>query len=270
MLQDEPTSAPSSADIKRAQKVREKCGRFRILTIGRANAGKTTVLQRICNTTEQPEIYDSKGVKIENSVVAPSAARGSHDIENELVFRSNAGFIFHDSRGFEAGGATELDQVKVFIEEHSKQKVLQDQVHAIWYCIPMDDSRPFTAAEKAFFSDCGTGRVPVIAIFTKFDALDNKAYRTLIKENISRKDARAQAPRRAVDDFEKSHLDDIYSRQYPPKGHVYLRDMNKPEAKCPELTAQTAAVLDGKVLQQLFVSTQQNNLELCIEYAVKQ
>lgn len=45
--------------------------------------------------------------------------------------------------------------------------------------------------------------------------------------------------------------------------------MDKAEAKCPELTAQTAAVLDDEVLQQLFVSMQQNNLELCIEYAVK-
>ena len=32
--------------------------RFRILIIGRANAGKTTLLQRVCNTTEDPCIYD--------------------------------------------------------------------------------------------------------------------------------------------------------------------------------------------------------------------
>ena len=32
--------------------------RFRILVIGRANAGKTTLLQRVCNTTEDPRIYD--------------------------------------------------------------------------------------------------------------------------------------------------------------------------------------------------------------------
>ena len=31
---------------------------FRILVIGRANSGKTTVLQRVCNTTEDPCIYD--------------------------------------------------------------------------------------------------------------------------------------------------------------------------------------------------------------------
>ena len=30
---------------------------FRILVIGRANAGKTSILQRVCDTTESPTIY---------------------------------------------------------------------------------------------------------------------------------------------------------------------------------------------------------------------
>ena len=30
---------------------------FRVLIIGRANAGKTTILQRVCDTTESPKIY---------------------------------------------------------------------------------------------------------------------------------------------------------------------------------------------------------------------
>jgi GTPase SAR1 family protein len=30
---------------------------FRVLVIGRANAGKTTILQRVCDTTESPNIY---------------------------------------------------------------------------------------------------------------------------------------------------------------------------------------------------------------------
>ena len=42
----------------------EKFGRFRVLIIGRANAGKTTVLQRICNSTEDPEIYNDRGEKV--------------------------------------------------------------------------------------------------------------------------------------------------------------------------------------------------------------
>ena len=44
--------------------IKEKFGRFRILVIGRANAGKTTILKKICNSTENPEIYDDKGNKV--------------------------------------------------------------------------------------------------------------------------------------------------------------------------------------------------------------
>ena len=38
--------------------LRAKYTHFRILVIGRANAGKTTLLQRVCNTIEDPCIYD--------------------------------------------------------------------------------------------------------------------------------------------------------------------------------------------------------------------
>src|SRR6266850_685478 len=30
---------------------------FRVLIIGRANAGKTSILQRVCDTTKSPEVY---------------------------------------------------------------------------------------------------------------------------------------------------------------------------------------------------------------------
>jgi hypothetical protein len=55
-----------------------------------------------------------------------------HNIENELVFRSNPGFIFHDSRGFEAGGVAELNTVKRFIADRSKTTKLEMQLHVIW------------------------------------------------------------------------------------------------------------------------------------------
>ncbi|KAG1882420.1 hypothetical protein F4604DRAFT_1744011, partial [Suillus subluteus] len=42
--------------------------RFRILVIGRANAGKTTILQRICKTRENPEIYNSPEEKVRNMI----------------------------------------------------------------------------------------------------------------------------------------------------------------------------------------------------------
>jgi GTPase SAR1 family protein len=58
------TATATDKDKKRADRVRQKCGRFRILIIGRANAGKTSILQKVCNTMEQAEIFNSKGEKV--------------------------------------------------------------------------------------------------------------------------------------------------------------------------------------------------------------
>jgi hypothetical protein len=115
--------------------------------------------------------------------------------------------------------------------------------------------------------------VPVVAIFTKFDALEVSAYSELIDElkgepETIHKEAIAQAPARALADFQKNYLPDLYARKYPPRRHVYLRNMNKVETDCCELIETIAAVLDNGNIQRLFVSTQRNNLGTCIKYAV--
>ena len=51
-------------DPEEVRKHFDRIGHFRVLVIGRSNAGKTTLLQRVCNTTELPEIYNSKGEKV--------------------------------------------------------------------------------------------------------------------------------------------------------------------------------------------------------------
>ena len=54
-------------DIERQQKrarILRNRTRFRVLIIGRANAGKTTILQRVCNTTEQPKIFSRDGHEV--------------------------------------------------------------------------------------------------------------------------------------------------------------------------------------------------------------
>ena len=48
----------SDSDLDPVYDLRKRYSRFRILVIGRANAGKTTLLQKVCNTTEDPCIYD--------------------------------------------------------------------------------------------------------------------------------------------------------------------------------------------------------------------
>ena len=58
--------------------------------------------------------------------------RGEHNIEDELIFPSNPGFIFHDSRGFE-GGIFELDLTKKFLVAQAGELKLERRLHAIWY-----------------------------------------------------------------------------------------------------------------------------------------
>jgi septin family protein len=149
------------------QDLRERIGRFRVLIVGRANAGKTTILQKVCNTTDDPEIYDTKGKKVRAMIYATRQAiadklsvdrccrreihdqcvyiiclvcihalmddqRGHHDITNEMVFKSNSDFVFHDSCGFEAGSAEEFEKMMKFISERVHATKLKDRIHAIW------------------------------------------------------------------------------------------------------------------------------------------
>ena len=49
-----PTVSTITTNLEEAAKLRAKYTHFRILVIGRANAGKTTLLKRVCNTKEDP------------------------------------------------------------------------------------------------------------------------------------------------------------------------------------------------------------------------
>jgi hypothetical protein len=82
-----------------------------------------------------------------------------HNIKDELIFTNHDGYIFHDSRGFEAGGEEELQIVQDFVRRKSREGRLADRLHVIWfvplgiynckftklharYCIPMDKVPP--------------------------------------------------------------------------------------------------------------------------------
>ena len=45
--------------------------------------------------------------------------------------------------------------------------------------------------------------------------------------------------------------------------------MDLPENNCAELTQQTADAIDDDSIHQLFVSTQMNNLDLCVKSALR-
>jgi GTP-binding protein EngB required for normal cell division len=61
MMSDSDLDMMSDSDLDPLEDLRTKYSCFRILVIGRANAGKTTLLQRVCKTTEDPCIYDENG-----------------------------------------------------------------------------------------------------------------------------------------------------------------------------------------------------------------
>ena len=54
--------------MNRAIEIRRQCTHFRILVIGRANAGKTTLLKKVCETTDEPRIYDPNGKEVGFSI----------------------------------------------------------------------------------------------------------------------------------------------------------------------------------------------------------
>ncbi|KAF9460892.1 GTP-binding protein [Collybia nuda] len=252
----------------RWEELARKAKRFRILIIGRTNAGKTTILKKFCDSTDEPEIYNNKGEKIDRSTIEPTTKRGIHDINNEMIFQSNPGFIFHDSRGFEAGGSDELQKVKKFMFQQSLSGKLVDQVHVIWYCIPLDDSRPFQHAEKQFFSEVGTGKVPIVVVFTKCEALEHEAVNVLEEQGYSFKDAVKGSADYAKKHLQTAHLK-LQNYKYQPQGYVYLQEMDKPNTSCKTLAECTADVLNSSNLQAIFVSTQQVSIELSVCYAMR-
>jgi len=60
-----------------AKEIRRKCPQFRILIIGKANAGKTTILRKVCNAKPDanPTVYDAEGKMVQQAStnVAPTA-----------------------------------------------------------------------------------------------------------------------------------------------------------------------------------------------------
>jgi hypothetical protein len=59
--------------------------------------------------------------------------RGEHEIEDELTFINHPGYVFHDSRGFEAGDEKELKVIQEFVRRKSQERRLNDRLHAIWF-----------------------------------------------------------------------------------------------------------------------------------------
>ncbi|KAH9049569.1 hypothetical protein EDB87DRAFT_1697290 [Lactarius vividus] len=230
--------------------------RFRVLIIGRANAGKTSILQRICETTESPVIYRG-GEEVE---LDPSMDRGEHRIDDELVFANHRGYVFHDSRGIESGSAEDLDILRKFIQSKCEKGRLRDRLHAIWYCVPMDNQRP--GLDLKYFKDiCPERNVPVIAVFTKYDQF---------RRNVQIHVEDFGSPDDDVHDVTEKRFQERY---VSPLGdgvrYARLEQMHKQSLGCDKLIETTAAALNDDIVGLMLLAVQRGNLELSVKRALK-
>ena len=85
--------------------------------------------------------------------------------------------------------------------------------------------------------------------------------------------------------FQQEYLPRILDAEFPPKTYICLAgnrlysyrffkfsqilEMDKEENQCSELSEKTADILDNDALVNLFVSTQKNNLDLCITRGIR-
>ncbi|KAL0568584.1 hypothetical protein V5O48_013402 [Marasmius crinis-equi] len=270
--------------------VAAKCRRFRVLVMGRRNAGKTTLLKNMTQSSDgKVEMHNEEGYLVEyGKILEPSVERGQSRIDWEITYPSNPGFVFHDSRGMEAGSTEEIERLKEFMEKRSKETSLEDQLHVIWYCLPLDSDRPLCREEMAFFEN-GTYGVPVVAIFTKFEARINKAFGALRDEGDGPRQARRRAPAKARADFQQHVLDKrIPQMRYKPATYVYLQgrnalfiyplllvsescllpEMNEPNADCSDLTRATHNVVQNEVVSLLFAQIQRQDVQISLGVAL--
>ncbi|KAJ7714044.1 hypothetical protein B0H14DRAFT_3635493 [Mycena olivaceomarginata] len=185
---------PSEDDLSFWNKRKLK---FRVLILGRANAGKTTILERLTGASmDEAEVWRD-GRILPGQTVKGQIDRGLHNIDDEIRFRPKPGFVFHDSRGVEAGSATELSTVQRFVEERSSTaKDLQIQLHVIWMCLPLDECRELFESERDIFRLLkGT-----VVIFTKRDGAVSKETSQILMDSPGnthsrsiRKEARSKA-----------------------------------------------------------------------------
>ncbi|KAH9011199.1 hypothetical protein EDB84DRAFT_1279257 [Lactarius hengduanensis] len=223
---------------------------LRVLIIGRHNAGKTSILQRICDTTDSPIIYRG-GEEVRGPIFFSWSQRGEHNIDDELVFSNHTGYVFHDSRGIESGGREELRILQEFIRRKCGERRLADRLHAIWYCVPMDNQRP--QLDLRFFKDiCPDQNVPVIAVFTKYDQ-----FRRNIKINVED----FGSPDDDISQVTEEHFQEYYLR---PLGD----DMHVQDMRCDDLIETTAAALNEDTVGLMLLAVQRNNLRSCVKTAL--
>ncbi|KAF8497218.1 hypothetical protein F5888DRAFT_1907042 [Russula emetica] len=198
------------------------CDRFRVLIIGRRNAGKTTILEKMTGSDEgaKPQIRDKQGRLVNDpTLVKAGLERGMSMIDYEITYPSSPRFVFHDSRGIEAGAESDchgmeaeeghdssklrIEYIQKFIDDRAQRPRTRDQLHAIWFCMPMDTPRvPSNEFELAFL-DKVNRNVPVIVVLTKYEALVDRVKGEYKGRQVAKSDILDYAKKNVLDPLKK-------------------------------------------------------------------
>lgn len=91
---------------------------FRILVCGKTGVGKSTLINKVFGVemTEESTTY----------------SQGVHDINQAFENPNHPGLLIHDSRGWQAGSDSELDEIAKFLRHRAYQKNPAEALHVIW------------------------------------------------------------------------------------------------------------------------------------------
>ncbi|KAI9462108.1 hypothetical protein HD554DRAFT_1475667 [Boletus coccyginus] len=120
--------------------------------------------------------------------------------------------------------------------------------------------RAIQRSEEKFFEECDPGNVPVVVLFTKFDALLPVALGKLApadrrlpaQERLSKAEALIEGIFNEADVWGR-----LGQLTYSPKSCVRIRGAHKSNEGCSKLLETTTAVLGEEALQMLLISAQE-------------